>query len=270
MTESAFFQLQDDVFVGTSAARSPWSPDHCHAGPVTGLMARATELLLPDHQITRITVDLYRPLPMAGFRVEAEVTRQGRTVVLARSRAVDAAGKICAEAAAAHIAEADIGDPPTWQQPEVARLEGPESATPGNSPFVHSGHDQPGFMHAVELAYPPNSAPGPGAKTLWMRTPPLLPDEVPSPFQRLCPIGDCGNGISHNAPLTEFSFVNSDVTIAMHRKPEGDWLSSSARSHWRPNGTGLSEAIIGDTQGPVATALQTLVIRPVPRHGDAS
>ena len=54
-----------------------------------------------------------------------------------------------------------------------------------------------------------------------MSTAPLLPDETPSPFQRICPLADCGNAFSRHAEPVEIAFVNPDLTIALHRDPVG-------------------------------------------------
>ena len=43
-----------------------------------GLLVRALEQALPEHRLARITVDLSRPVPMAGFRIKTEVLRAGR------------------------------------------------------------------------------------------------------------------------------------------------------------------------------------------------
>ena len=75
-----------------------------------------------------------------------------------------------------------------------------------------------------------------------MRTAPLLPDETPSPFQRICPLADCGNAFSRHAEPWEIAFVNADLTIALHRDPVGEWLGSRAVSWWQPSGVGLADA----------------------------
>jgi len=95
-----------------------------------------------------------------------------------------------------------------------------------------------------------------------MRTPKLLQGEDPSPIQALCPLADCGNGISWNAPTTEMGFMNTDLTVHIHREPVSDWLASDSISHWQPTDIGMSQSVLYDTQGPVGTALQTLVLFP--------
>lgn len=84
-----------------------------------------------------------------------------------------------------------------------------------------------------------------------------------TPFQSICPLSDCGNGISRNLELNELSFVNPDITIALHRLPESEWLASSAVSHWQSNGIGLAHATLFDEIGAVGVALQSLVLRPL-------
>jgi hypothetical protein len=95
-----------------------------------------------------------------------------------------------------------------------------------------------------------------------MRTVPLLPDEEPSSVQRICPLADCGNAIGRNAELSDASFINPDLTIVLHREPVGEWFGIQAVSHWQPDGIGMADALLFDTEGAVGRALQTLLIRP--------
>jgi hypothetical protein len=115
------------------------------------------------------------------------------------------------------------------------------------------------------MAYPKGMSPAPGPKTVWMKTPPLLEGEETSPIQSLCPLADCGNGISWNEAPGRLGFMNTDLTLQVHREPVGEWLASDALSHWQSNGVGMSQAVLFDTEGPVATALQTLVLHPMGR-----
>ena len=84
LASQAYFSIDDDgIFVGNDPVRGPWSADHCHAGPVTGLIARAAEAEVgPEKMLTRLTVDLIRPLPLAGLRVAAETKRNTKTLAM--------------------------------------------------------------------------------------------------------------------------------------------------------------------------------------------
>ena len=263
LSHQAFFHSDDgEWFVGNDGARGPWSEGGCHAGPPTGMIARALELAVPDKQLTRLSVDLIRAIPMAGFRIETELLHEGRTVATARAILLDEKARACATANSLHLAETEMADLPSIS---VAAPNFDE-ATPGQFPISAGvAHRLPKFGNAVEVAYPPGETGEPGPTTLWMRTPPLLEGEVPSPFQRLCPLADCGNAIGRNAEPDEVSFVNPDLTIVAHRMPRSDWLALRAQSNWHSNGLGMAEATLFDTAGAIGTALQTLVLRPASR-----
>lgn len=57
-------------------------------------------------------------------------------------------------------------------------------------------------------------------------------------------------------------FMNTDLTLQMHREPVSAWMASESVSHWQSNGVGMSQSVLYDTQGPVGAALQTLVLHP--------
>lgn len=257
---AAFFSVSDtDWFVGNEAARGPWSADACHAGPVTGLIVRALEHTVTDKQLVRITTDYARPIPMSGFRIDTKMTRSGRAATTGVATLTDTNGKICATATSLHLVKSAFEGLPT------PRIEAPsiEESTPGIFAVEKTHHDLSFFGNWIDVAYPPGESNAPGPTTLWMKTPPLLIDELPSPFQSICPLADCGNGISRNSEVTDATFLNPDLTIILHRLPESEWLASSAISHWEPSGIGLSRATLFDEKGPVGSALQTLLLQPV-------
>ena len=84
-----------------------------------------------------------------------------------------------------------------------------------------------------------------------------------SPFQRICPLADCGNAFSRHADPDQMRFVNTDLVVALHRDPVGEWMGSQVTSHWHPTGVGLADALLFDDEGAVGRALQTLLLRPV-------
>lgn len=250
----------DGVFRGTDAARSPWNEDHCHGGPVAGLAARAVEALIPaPKQLVRLTLDLIRPVPIAGVQLQAQITREGRSTATAQVTVAGLDGKPCAVGTSLHLINADVGDLPTAPVTVPDRSQ----ARPDPGFLKLKAHQKPGFGDFVEIAVPQGGVPQLGPKAIWMRAPGIVQGEPPSPFQMLCPLADCGNGISPNGAFGTATFVNPDLTIVMHRAPKGAWLQSDAKSHWQSTGVGLAQAEISDEHGPVATALQTLLVRPL-------
>jgi Acyl-CoA thioesterase C-terminal domain/Acyl-CoA thioesterase N-terminal domain len=263
----AFFAVETTAdggewFVPTGYARGPWDPDACHGGPPTALLARALERTLPELRLARLTADLTRPVPMAGFAIETEIVKAGRATGTTRATIVDADGARGAFATGMHVLTSPVAlfpavlDNSEFEPPHLAEAE------PGAFPIARLLHDQPAFNRAIEVRYPRDQDPPPGATTVWMRTITLLPDEEPSPFQRICPLADCGNAFSRHAEPGQVQFINTDLTIALHRDPVGEWLGSRVVSHWQPSGVGLADALLFDDDGPVGRALQTLLLRP--------
>lgn len=259
--DKAFFRSDGDWFVGNGVSRGPWSEDACHGGPVTGLIARAIEKITIDSgkQLTRLTVSFRRPIPISGFRVGAKVERSGRTATTATATLRDSEDRVCVIASSLHLATHSFESLPSASIPHPSF----EEAIPGDFPVMQAAHDLPFFGSGIEVAYPPGETSKPGPTTLWMRTLPILEDEESSPFQLLCPIADCGNGISRNTEFSETSCVNPDLTVVVYRLPESAWLATEAMSFWQPSGIGMSHAMLFDTVGALGAALQTMIVRPV-------
>lgn len=253
----------EEWFTPTDHTRGPWDPGSCHAGPPAGLLVRAFERIVPTLRLARITVDLTKPIPMAGFRIAAEVVRAGRSVAATRATIVDGDGVAKATATGLHVA---VARSPVVEQ-TLGRDDTPPlaEAEPGDFPIGPAVDGRPpGFNGAgIAVRYPPGDGPAPGPTTMWMRTVDLLPAEEMSPFQRVCPLADCGNALSRHAEPWEMAFVNIDLTVALHRDPVGAWIGTQVSSHWQPSGVGLAAATLFDDEGPAGRALQTLLLRPV-------
>ncbi len=258
MSESFFTTTDGQWFQPTEHTRGPWDEHACHAGPPTGLLARAVEQLFPEHRLSRLTVNLQRPVPFSGFSVAASIVRQGRTVCLSEASLLDQDGRCVITAAGMHLRPSHMPDLPSHH----LDMGTPEEALPGDFPIRQTLHDKPTFCGpGVAVRYPAGQDSSPGPTRAWMKTVPLLSDETPSPFQRICPLADCGNAFGRNAEPGELTFMNTDLTIVLHRDPLGEWLGTDSVNYWEPNGIGLADAQLFDSRGVVGRAMQTLIIR---------
>ncbi len=257
MTDSYFTTKDGSWFSPTDYTRGPWSVDACHAGPPVALMVRAVEALVTHQQLTRLTIELIKPIPMSGFRVQAEVRRPGRSVTHTEAEIYDDDG-FYARAYGLHIRTLDrlgIAD-------GLADRLDLSTAVPGPFPISSTHHNEEWFGSSIECKFPEGRSTGQGSPvTMWMRTMyPILPDEEPSPFQRIAPLSDCGNGISYHGEIGSISFVNADLAMSVHREPIGDWFQSRSISHWHQSGIGMSDSELFDANGPVGRATQSLVL----------
>jgi len=259
----AFFTTDDGAwFKPTSHTRGPWDVNACHAGPPTGLLARAVERLIPDKRLIRLSVDLLRPIPFSGFSIEASVTRNGRSTAAATANIVNESGKVMASASALLMIE----QAPVQYPTHSVQFGKPSEAEAGSFP-IETLHDERAFNgNGVQMRYPIGENSQPGPTTVWMKTVPLFSDETPSAFQRICPLADCGNAFGRNAEPIDVSFVNPDLTLVLHRDPQGDWLGSQSVGYWEPNGQGLADALLFDEHGAVGRVMQTLLLKKMPEN----
>ena len=57
-----------------------------------------------------------------------------------------------------------------------------------------------------------------------------------------------------------FSLINADLTISVVRPMVGEWLHLDAHTHYGVPGTAVAATALADAEGPVGTALQSLLI----------
>ena len=101
-----------------------------------------------------------------------------------------------------------------------------------------------------------------GPCAIWFRlNHPLLEGEIPSPYQRVAVAADSGNGVSAILDYQRYSFVNSDLTINLLRRPQGEWMCLDARTWLGSNGCGLAESSLYDEHGLIGRATQSLAVR---------
>ena len=139
--DKAFFRTDGKWFVGYGVSRGPWSEDACHGGPVSGLIARAVEKIASGKQLTRLTVSFRRPIPISGFRVDADVERSGRTATTATATLRDSEDRLCATATSLHLATHSFERLPTASIPHPSF----EEAITGGFAVMRGAHDLPFF-----------------------------------------------------------------------------------------------------------------------------
>jgi hypothetical protein len=102
---------------------------------------------------------------------------------------------------------------------------------------------------------------GKGPARAWFRLAhPLVDDEPASPLARAVAAADFGNGISRIVDFEHYLFVNTDLTVHLHREPAGEWVLLDARTHLQPHGAGLAHSLLSDEHGPLGLAAQSLFV----------
>jgi hypothetical protein len=89
---------------------------------------------------------------------------------------------------------------------------------------------------------------------------PLIAGQTPTPLQRTLAAADFGNGVSSALSWHQFLFINTDLTMYLHRQPEGEWICLDASTDVDPHGVGVAHSRLYDERGPIGRALQGLFI----------
>jgi hypothetical protein len=133
----------------------------------------------------------------------------------------------------------------------------PEEAEPFRFPFFRETIGYPTAMES-RLA---RGAIGSGRAAAWMRQRvPLVQGETPSPAQRLLVAADSGSGVGAILdPVRFVPFINADLSVSLHRLPDGEWIGLDSVTTLEPHGVGLTRAGLYDVHGAIGQGLQTLV-----------
>ena len=56
-------------------------------------------------------------------------------------------------------------------------------------------------------------------------------------------------------------FINTDLTVHLHRMPAGEWVCLDAVDAPEPHGVGMTDTALWDERGRIGRAAQTLLVR---------
>lgn len=252
------FVREGDHFIPTQLARGPWTADALHGGAPAALLAGYAEELVADAEmfLSRLTLELVRPVPMAPLQITAS-TGKGRSVrrveleIRHEETLVARATVLFLRRETLVIDQLSQGHP----------LAGPERC---HEPFRVPGMEAVASFHytAMEIRLAHGQTMGPGPAAAWFRFRyPLVAGETLLPAQRAVAAGDFGNGLSWLLPAEQYTFVNTDLTVYLHRHPETEWVAMDSRMTVEPTGIGLVRSELYDERGPIGTAQQNLIIR---------
>jgi Thioesterase-like superfamily len=257
LSAEPIFVRDGDAFVPTGHARGPWDPDALHGGAPAALVAEAVQA--EGFAVARMTFDFLGPVPLAPLTVSAELVRPGRRLQLVEAQ-LAAAGRPVLRCRAVRMRRGEITLPPAAHAAS-APPRGPETAHP--DPFPRApAQPAEGFHHTgMEIRFAGDGDFGPGPALAWFRLArPLVDADPPSPLARVAAAADFGNGVSRAVDWSHWLFVNTDLTIHLHREPAGEWVLLDARTALEPTGTGLASSALHDETGPLGLAAQSLYV----------
>jgi hypothetical protein len=255
----AVFTPDGELLVPSIHARGPWEAGSMHGGAPTAMLARAIEALETPGPMrcTRLAVEFPRAVPLEPVIATARLTRPGRRLALAEARLTTADGTevLRANATLLRAGAVDI--------PDAARIADGPVPGPGEGRVAQwTGGDETAGFHltAIELRFARGDW-GHGPALGWFRLRmPLVVGETPTPLQRAVAFADFGNGLSRALDFRTHLFVNTDLTVHLHREPATEWVALDARTDLDAAGIGQATSVLRDVRGPIGTGAQSLFV----------
>lgn len=246
------------AFRAAPATRGPWDAQAMHGGAPAALLAHAIETLEPGRElmVARLTVEFLGAVPVGEVSLQASLAKPGTRFQVVDA-ALDAGDRQVCLARAVRLRRADMRG--AEASPDaVAPLPAPESGA-ALQPFSDGGGFHP---DATEIRHVGGEL-GSGHAVAWIRLRgELLPGVAPSPLVRAVAAADFANGLSQVLPFDEWTFVNTELTVHLHREPAGEWVGLDARTVCSAAGVGLSTGVLHDRAGPFGTCAEALFVEP--------
>ena len=247
-TNQPFFTPDRDAFIPTAVSNGPWDPKSMHGRVVVGLLAHVIEARHGGGEFVpaRLTVDMFRlPNVMTPVEVNTKLVRDGL-----RIRVIEAdflsSGVPMARASGQLLRrtenpEGQVWSPPNWDVPKPSEIPAPTDPRLGMNgkwttrPIV-------GAMGTV------------GPRRLWMSEVRELVEGAPlTPFVRVAVAADFASPFA-NAGDQGLGYINSDVTIYLHRVPVSRWIGFEVVNHRATDGIAIGECFLYDQQGAIGTS----------------
>jgi hypothetical protein len=254
----ALFEPAGDGLAAAGLTRGPWDARMMHGGAPSALLAHAIEQLQPGGElaVSRLTIEFLGGVPLGDVSVQASLAKPGTRfqIVDATLRAGE---RLACLARAVRLRRADMPEAAAGSA-EVQPLAPPEDGEP--LPQFVETDDALFYPDATEIRQVGGSF-GSGHAVAWIRLRgELLPGVPPSPLARAAAAADFANGLSWVLPFDEWLFVNTELTVHLHRDPQGEWIGLDARTSTGPSGLGVSTGVLHDLDGPFGICAQSLFV----------
>lgn len=254
------------TFESTPLARAGWSDDGQHGGVVAALLAHQIEKVptLAPMELARLTVELFRLVPVTPLQIVTSIEREGKRVQLVRASALGPDGTELARANGLRLRTTSM-DLPASANTKEHRYPLPADIPAQAMERWGIGHDMGILYHrnAIEVREIDGGFARKGPGAMWVRViKPLIAGEPLTPTVRAVVAGDFLNGLSRLVDVADYSFMNADLTIHLTRPPQGDWIGVNAQSQYESVGRGVASGELFDTGSIFGRSSQTLFLTP--------
>jgi hypothetical protein len=246
MTADPFFHFADGRFTPTPACCGPWRDTMLHGRVIAGLLAYQLEREHghEDFLPARLTVDMYRPPDFSAVTITTSVAREGyRIKVLDAqfvSNGVSMGRASCQLLRRTANPPGKVWSPPNWHAPA------PESLS--DQPPLGQRKGPPFKLRDIRGTFGTFDR-----RAVWMsEVRPLVNLEPLTPFQRVALAADFASPCA-NAGDDGLGYINTDVTVYLHRLPRGEWIGMETVNHHATDGVAIGECWFYDIEGAIGS-----------------
>jgi hypothetical protein len=246
MTEEAYFIRDGELFVPQPPCAGPWDPKSLNGRVVVALCCFQIEqsFALAEYMPARLTVDMYRLPGFSPIEVKTRVVRDGTRIKVIDAELISE-GVSYARATSQWLKRGDnapgnVWSPPDWQVPAPEALQPPARTEGRQSAFL---------MRLI------TSGIGTFAqKRVWLgESRELVAGTKLTPFMRVALAADLANPFA-NSGDAGLGYINSDVTLYLHRLPSSEWIGMEVVNHHATDGVAIGQVVLYDEHGAIGTS----------------
>ena len=248
MSEEAFFKRDaDGAYLPQPMSRGPWNPNSLHGRVVIGLCGYELERVHggAEWMPARLTVDMYRLPDFNPITAKTTVVRGGRRIKLVDVELIQS-GKSVARGTAQFLIRGENApgktiSPPKWEAPHPDELPPPPPNQFGGRMWK---------MRNVADWFGSNAM----KRGAWMAEIREVVEGSPlTPFQRVAMAADFVSPLANRSD-NSLGYINTDVTVYLHRLPVGEWIGFEKINHHATEGVAIGECFLHDVEGPIGSA----------------
>lgn len=247
MSNEPFFRKENDRFLPTRAGVGPWTADSLHGRLIVGLLGYEIERQYgsPDYMPARLTVDMYRLPDLSPVEVVVRVVKDGYRIKVVDAEFISggqSAGRAtCQLLRRTENPSGNVWRPAPWDAPR-----------PDDIPPPTDARSAMGGMWKIRPIVGGFGTVGP--RRLWMaEVRDLVEGEPWTPFSRVAVAADFTSPFA-NAGDQGLGYINSDVTVYLHREPVSEWVGFEVFNHGATAGVAIGECLLHDEDGPIGSA----------------
>lgn len=218
-----------------------------HGRVIAGLLAFQIEQEHGDAQMlpARLTVDMYRPPDFSPITIKTSVARDGYRIKVVDAEFINSAGSMgrasCQLLRMTQNSPGNIWMPPAWNVPKPQDIPAVEKFADGTGPTWNIKNISGAFGVCAQ-------------RRVWMSETRELVAGVPiTPWMRVALAADFASPCA-NIGDANLGYINTDVTVYLHRLPRGEWIGMETSNHHATDGIAIGECFMYDEEGAIGAA----------------